>query len=218
MVTLKFAISLPSPNSGLIVPMSNFSSALLPSTTTTTAPPKTTHAKAKTAPAKGKATKGRGGRGGSRGGRVKKARKAYEDEEDEDDYAFNDDDDYEVPARSTTKTTTVMPLSTPVPQPVIPPASTSGHLLVSPMSYPFIVITHENQWVEAASKLLLADCFSGCTEVSWPQFANTLHSHFLSAIKQDPANPTRALQLYELKYFHTKLLSTFHHPSFTNAF
>eukprot|EP01127_Copromyxa_protea_P018026 TRINITY_DN5585_c0_g1_i1.p1 TRINITY_DN5585_c0_g1~~TRINITY_DN5585_c0_g1_i1.p1 ORF type:complete len:828 (+),score=136.49 TRINITY_DN5585_c0_g1_i1:86-2569(+) len=78
--------------------------------------------------------------------------------------------------------------------------------LVSPMSYPFIVITHENQWVEAASKLLLVDCFSGCTEVPWAQFANTMHTHFLSSIKQDLASPTRPLQLYELKHFHQKLL------------
>ena len=87
----------------------------------------------------------------------------------------------------------------------------TDNILISSCSYPFIVITHENQWVEAASKLLMMDCFSGQNEVSWPQFANTLHSHFLSNTRQDESNPQRSLQLYEFSYFHEKFLGTIFH-------
>jgi hypothetical protein len=80
----------------------------------------------------------------------------------------------------------------------------------SPPSYPFIVITNESQWAEAAGKLLIADCFAGPpgaplqVECPWPQYANTLHSHFLKATHQNPNAPLRPLQPYEFHYFHQK--------------
>jgi len=77
-------------------------------------------------------------------------------------------------------------------------------VLESPISSAVIVTTHENQWIEAAAKLLLVDVFQESqTKVQWCKFANILHSHFVSATKQDQSNPSRPLQQYELQYFHS---------------
>jgi hypothetical protein len=57
--------------------------------------------------------------------------------------------------------------------------------VTSPPSYPFIVITNESQWAEAAGKLFLLDAFANVGEISWPQFINTLHSYYLKATRQE---------------------------------
>lgn len=56
----------------------------------------------------------------------------------------------------------------------------------SERSFPFIVITNESQWVDAAGRLMLLDAFGLENEVAWEQFANTLHSHYLNATSQKP--------------------------------
>jgi hypothetical protein len=77
-------------------------------------------------------------------------------------------------------------------------------VLESHVSSAVIATTHENQWIEAASKLLLVDVFQELqTKIPWCKFANILHSHFVSATKQDQSNPSRPLQQYELQYFHS---------------
>eukprot|EP01127_Copromyxa_protea_P022516 TRINITY_DN8098_c0_g1_i1.p1 TRINITY_DN8098_c0_g1~~TRINITY_DN8098_c0_g1_i1.p1 ORF type:complete len:367 (+),score=35.25 TRINITY_DN8098_c0_g1_i1:101-1201(+) len=81
------------------------------------------------------------------------------------------------------------------------------HAIESSPTFPFIVITHENQWVEAASKLVLMDGFKGLEKVPWPQFANALHSHFLSATRQDLMRPDRPLTHHELRYFNREFLA-----------
>jgi len=58
-------------------------------------------------------------------------------------------------------------------------------IIHSTPSYPFIVITNESQWCEAAGKLILADAFTGLNEISWSEFANALHHHFLKATRQE---------------------------------
>ena len=55
----------------------------------------------------------------------------------------------------------------------------------STLSYPFIVITNESQWAEAAGELLTVDAFAGQPEIHWPQFANTIHSHFIQGTWQN---------------------------------
>ena len=64
-------------------------------------------------------------------------------------------------------------------------------VIQSSPSYPLIVITNESQWCEAAGKLVIIDSFAGQMEVSWPQFANGLHHHFLKATRQEPGRPAR---------------------------
>lgn len=101
-------------------------------------------------------------------------------------------------------------------------ANQQTHNIESSSTFPFIVITHENQWVEAASKLVLMDGFKGLVrikkkktrniytrkeKVPWPQFANALHSHFLSATRQDLMRPDRPLTHHELRYFNREFLS-----------
>lgn len=77
----------------------------------------------------------------------------------------------------------------------------------SPISYPLIVITNESQWCDAAGKLILADAFAGQLEVSWPQFANAIHHHFLKATRQDPSRPSRGLNEADWTYMHSKFFS-----------
>lgn len=37
-------------------------------------------------------------------------------------------------------------------------------------------------------------------EVTWPQFANVLHRHFLRATRQDLIRPTRQLSNFDFEY------------------
>jgi hypothetical protein len=78
-------------------------------------------------------------------------------------------------------------------------------------SFPFIVITNESQWFEAAGKLLILDTFSGAKSVPWPQFANTLHSHFLKATRQVEAE--RPLYHFEFNYIHHRFFDHAEHVS-----
>lgn len=73
-------------------------------------------------------------------------------------------------------------------------------------SMPFIVITNESQWFEAAGKLLNLDTFSSGKNVYWPQFANTLHSHYLKATRQSEAE--RPLYHFELNYIHQRFFES----------
>lgn len=68
--------------------------------------------------------------------------------------------------------------------------------------FPFIVITNESQWYEAAGKLLLLDIFGGVKSVPWAQFANTLHSHYLKATRQTAVD--RPLFHFEFNYIHQR--------------
>lgn len=81
-------------------------------------------------------------------------------------------------------------------------------------SRPFIVITNESQWSDAEGKLVLADAFEGAAEIPWPQFANSLHTHFLSCTRQDPARPSRALGDADWTYLRTKFFGTNRSGSF----
>lgn len=76
-------------------------------------------------------------------------------------------------------------------------------------SFPFIVITNESQWFEAAGKLLLLDTFGHPKPVTWPQFANTLHSHFLKATRQ--TDPERPLYHFEFDYIHRRFFNHSEH-------
>lgn len=69
-------------------------------------------------------------------------------------------------------------------------------------TYPFIVITNESQWFEAAGKLLVLDTFTSGKNVFWPQFANTLHSHYLKATRQSEAE--RPIYHFEFDYIHQR--------------
>jgi len=80
--------------------------------------------------------------------------------------------------------------------------------LVSQVSSPIVVISHESQWIDAACKLLILECFSNSEYISWFKFANILHCHFVSATRQDQSSPKRPLQQYELQYFFTKYFNT----------
>lgn len=74
-------------------------------------------------------------------------------------------------------------------------------------SHPFIIITNESQWCEAAGKLLNVDSFGGTTSIPWPQFINTVHSHYLRATRQDNKYPTeieRPLYNFEINYLHDR--------------
>jgi hypothetical protein len=75
-------------------------------------------------------------------------------------------------------------------------------------SNPFIVITNESQWCEAAGKLLSDDAFSGQTEAPWPEFANVLHHHFLKATRQEAGRPSRALSPVDFHYIYTKFFNS----------
>jgi len=79
----------------------------------------------------------------------------------------------------------------------------------SPHSFPFIVITNESQWCDAARKLVLEDAFAGNHQAQIPfaQFANVFHSHFLTATRQSASDPARPLQHYEFKYLHKKFFN-----------
>ena len=76
-------------------------------------------------------------------------------------------------------------------------------------SFPFIVITNESQWFEAAGKLLILDTFSGAKSVPWCQFANTLHSHFLKATRQVDAE--RPLYHFEFNYIRHRFFNNSDH-------
>lgn len=41
-------------------------------------------------------------------------------------------------------------------------------------------------------------------EVSWPQFANGLHHHFLKATRQEPGRPPRCIKAHEFDFIHKK--------------
>jgi len=79
-------------------------------------------------------------------------------------------------------------------------------VIESPLSKPFIVITHENQWIEAATKLVICEAFKGKVHIPWAQFANTLQSHFMSSTRQHFLLSDRPLMTYEMRYFHTNFL------------
>jgi hypothetical protein len=74
--------------------------------------------------------------------------------------------------------------------------------VVTAPSFPFVVITNESQWYEAAGKLLLLDAFTGSKSIPWAQFANTLHSHFIKTTRQNQNE--RPLYHFELSYIHTR--------------
>eukprot|EP01122_Echinamoeba_exundans_P005035 TRINITY_DN15217_c0_g1_i1.p1 TRINITY_DN15217_c0_g1~~TRINITY_DN15217_c0_g1_i1.p1 ORF type:complete len:652 (-),score=137.10 TRINITY_DN15217_c0_g1_i1:1704-3659(-) len=74
----------------------------------------------------------------------------------------------------------------------------------SDRSFPFIVITNESQWADAAGRLMLLDAFGLENQVQWPQFANTLHSHYLNATSQKPEHAERPIYPYEFKFIHER--------------
>jgi hypothetical protein len=74
----------------------------------------------------------------------------------------------------------------------------------SDRSFPFIVITNESQWADGAGRLMLLDAFGLENQVQWPQFANTLHSHYLNATSQKPEHAERPIFPYEFKFIHER--------------
>src|SRR3989338_7572665 len=67
-------------------------------------------------------------------------------------------------------------------------------MVESGTSRPFVVITHENQWVDAEFQLLKQEVFgSGLLSVPWPRVANRLMLRFVLATRQSPMSPMRWL-------------------------
>lgn len=79
------------------------------------------------------------------------------------------------------------------------------HTLVSEVSSPFIVITNESQWCEAAGKVFIREIFHGKDRVSWIFFANNLHLNYLKSTNQ-LIDMKRPLYKYELDHLHQRLL------------
>ena len=76
--------------------------------------------------------------------------------------------------------------------------------LTSEPTRQFVVMTHENQWVETVGALLRNDVFGDdiSKEVTWQHFSNVFQHHVLRTTRQDPDHPQRPLQLAELEHFH----------------
>lgn len=74
----------------------------------------------------------------------------------------------------------------------------------SELSEPFVVMTHENQWVETVGALLRATLFgaNGQGMVTWQRFCNVFQHHVLRTTRQDTDHPRRPLTLAELSHFH----------------
>eukprot|EP01104_Vermistella_antarctica_P009773 TRINITY_DN2544_c0_g3_i1.p1 TRINITY_DN2544_c0_g3~~TRINITY_DN2544_c0_g3_i1.p1 ORF type:complete len:626 (+),score=148.06 TRINITY_DN2544_c0_g3_i1:559-2436(+) len=78
----------------------------------------------------------------------------------------------------------------------------------SNLSYPFIAITNESQWCDAAGKLTLGDAFAGeHKEVPWAEFCNAVQHHFLKATRQDPSAPVRPLSRSDMDYCHKRFFA-----------
>lgn len=76
----------------------------------------------------------------------------------------------------------------------------------SDLSESFVVMTHENQWVETVGMLLRTALFgaNGQGTVTWQRFCNVFQHHVLLTTRQDPDHPKRPLALAELAHFHTQ--------------
>jgi hypothetical protein len=74
----------------------------------------------------------------------------------------------------------------------------------SELSEPFVVMTHENQWVETVGALLRETLFgaNGQGMVTWQRFCNVFQHHVLRTTRQDTDHPRRPLTLAELSHFH----------------
>merc|ERR1712000_303455 len=73
----------------------------------------------------------------------------------------------------------------------------------SQLSRPFVVMTHENQWVETVGSLLRATLFpANVHQTSWQHFANVFQHHVVRTTRQDVDRPLRPLTLNELAHFH----------------
>lgn len=69
----------------------------------------------------------------------------------------------------------------------------------------FIVITNESQWCEAQGKLITQHCFTNPNEqISWNEYANMIHHHFLKTSRQDLMNFSRCILPHEFEYIRHK--------------
>lgn len=74
--------------------------------------------------------------------------------------------------------------------------------LESPISNPFVVMTHESQWTGCVRLLLFLECFPDVnTQLPWIQFANILQFFFVESISK-VEKPQRPLSVSELYYLH----------------
>lgn len=79
-----------------------------------------------------------------------------------------------------------------------------SYLLTSSATLPFIVITNESQWSEAAGILMAKLVFGGDEVAKWLTCANMLQIQFLNATRQKINNSPRPLTRPELDYIHAK--------------
>lgn len=86
---------------------------------------------------------------------------------------------------------------------------TAPQVVHSEPSTPLIVISHESQWVEAETKLSMAQSFGRhAKSVSWQKFANVVHLRFLRVSKQDLKAVHRKLTLSDFSYFYDRFFGT----------
>jgi hypothetical protein len=85
-----------------------------------------------------------------------------------------------------------------------PPSCTRRLRSAASLSEPFVVMTHENQWVETVGALLRETLFgaNGQGTVTWQRFCNVFQHHVLRTTRQDTDHPRRPLSLAELSHFH----------------
>lgn len=79
-------------------------------------------------------------------------------------------------------------------------SQTGVRVVESAPSRPFIITTNSIQWRDSEGILLKMEAFCDLTEVSWPRFANTLHSYYLAATRQNTEYPIRPLSLKDFEY------------------
>ena len=92
--------------------------------------------------------------------------------------------------------------------PLYNPATGRTVTIESPHSNPFIAITNESQWFDAAGKLALTHAFEDASEIAFAKFANILHVHFLAATRQDFCRPIRSLNSSDWSYLHSNFFGT----------
>lgn len=75
---------------------------------------------------------------------------------------------------------------------------------------PFIIITHESQWVEAASKLIVHDAFGAdlARTISWQRFMNVVHLHYFRASRQELKSAVRKLNPMDMLYFFNRFFAS----------
>eukprot|EP01097_Dermamoeba_algensis_P011004 TRINITY_DN8368_c0_g1_i1.p2 TRINITY_DN8368_c0_g1~~TRINITY_DN8368_c0_g1_i1.p2 ORF type:complete len:214 (+),score=41.39 TRINITY_DN8368_c0_g1_i1:754-1395(+) len=86
------------------------------------------------------------------------------------------------------------------------PHNAQKKTITSDLSHPLIIMTHQSQWTDAQSKVLLSDFNCGST-MTWTQFHNLLHkTYFLIFAKECSTSKTfRMLSPQDLDFIKKKL-------------